>query len=132
MQLRNDPAVVAEVASCFNAYERALRDGDLAAMASWFEDSPDLVRFGIADRQRGSRALAAWRSIQPPLPPGRTLVDTVITTFGNTFAVVSTLFLYPGVDVEGRQSQTWVREEVGWRIVHAHVSEVARSARPGG
>jgi len=38
-------------------------------------------------------------------------------------AIVTTLFGYPGSDVLGRQSQTWVRLPEGWRIVHAHVSE---------
>jgi hypothetical protein len=37
--------------------------------------------------------------------------------------VVNTLFGYPGSAVLGRQSQTWVRLPLGWRIVAAHVSE---------
>jgi len=36
---------------------------------------------------------------------------------------VTTLFGYPGGDVLGRQSQTWVRLAEGWRIVTAHVSQ---------
>jgi hypothetical protein len=63
-----------------------------------------------------------WRSKQPPLPPGRRLRDTRITTFGADFAVVSTFFGYEDSAVEGRQSQTWVRLPDGWRIAMAHVS----------
>jgi hypothetical protein len=37
--------------------------------------------------------------------------------------VVTTLFRYPGTVSIGRQSQTWLRTDVGWRIVNAHVSE---------
>ncbi len=39
--------------------------------------------------------------------------------------MVTTLFGYPDGAVEGRQSQTWVRFAPGWRVVAAHVSEVA-------
>jgi hypothetical protein len=39
-------------------------------------------------------------------------------------AVVCTLFGYPGQQIEGRQTQVWVRFAEGWRIVSAHVSEV--------
>ena len=52
----------------------------------------------------------------------RRLVDTVITTFGDDVGVANTLFVPDGSDAVGRQSQTWVRTDVGWRIVSAHVS----------
>jgi hypothetical protein len=117
------PDVVAEVRAAFNAYEQALGANDLEAMAALFSDSPELVRFGIADRQVGAAELARWRATQPALPPGRTLHETIVTTYGTGFAVVSTLFSYPGRAVVGRQSQAWVRDP-GWRIVHAHVSEI--------
>jgi endo-1,4-beta-mannosidase len=49
---------------------------------------------------------------------------TDVLTFGRDAALVTTLSDLPGRPLEGRQSQCWVRLEVGWRIVHAHVSEV--------
>jgi ketosteroid isomerase-like protein len=116
--------VVAEVTRCFTEYESALVRGDVAAMTASFSDRADLVRFGIADMQRGPSELTAWRERQPPLPPGRTLHDTVVSTFGDDAAVVTTLFSYPGRPKLGRQSQTWIRYGTTWRIVHAHVSEV--------
>jgi hypothetical protein len=118
------PDVVAEVTAAFAAYERALVANDLDAMAAMFSEGPELVRFGIEDRQRGATELAQWRAVQPPLPPGRTLHETCVTTYGTDFAVVSTLFTYPGRRLLGRQSQTWVRTTT-WRIVHAHVSEIS-------
>jgi hypothetical protein len=121
---RNDPAVVAEVLSCYEAYERALVEGDLATMKEYFDDTDDVVRFGIADRQRGSEELAEFRATQGAVPPGRTLAETTVWTFGAESAVVSTLFSYPGRPILGRQSQTWVRIDGAWRIVHAHVSEI--------
>jgi hypothetical protein len=119
------PDVVAEVALAFAEYEKALVDGDVTRMTELFWDSESVVRFGIGDRQTGSAQLRAWRAAQPPLPAGRALHDTRITTFGADHAVVTTRFTYPGVPGEGRQSQTWARFPAGWRIVHAHVSQVS-------
>jgi Protein of unknown function (DUF3225) len=117
--------VVAEVTAAFQAYEKALVDGDNELLVGWFWDDPALVRFGLADEQRGFPALRDWRLAQGPLP-GRRLYDTVVTAFGTGAAIVSTGFDYPaGTAPPGRQSQTWVRTPQGWRIVHAHVSHPA-------
>ncbi len=119
--------VVAEVTAAFVAYEKALVANDTTALAEAFWDSPAVVRFGIADRQTGADQLLAWRAAQAPLPPGRRLFDTRVTTFGTELATVTTMFDYPGgEDRPGRQSQTWVRLPEGWRIVHAHVSQEQR------
>lgn len=119
----NLPDVVAEVAAAFADYEKALVAGDVPAMTRAFWDSPEVVRFGVADRQTGSAELLAWRTAQPPLPPDRTLTDTRVTTFGTDTAVVTTLFHYPSTGVAGRQSQTWQRfPGAGWQVVSAHVS----------
>jgi hypothetical protein len=115
------PDVVAEVNAAFEDYERALVVNDVPALLGFFE--PGAVRFGIADQQVGLDEQRRWRLAQGPLPPGRRLKDTIIQTYGVDVAVVTTLFGYPGGDVLGRQSQTWVRLPAGWRIVTAHVSE---------
>jgi len=120
----NLPEIVDEVSAEFESYERALVGRDLAGMKSSFASSPEVVRFGVADRQYGPEELAQWRANQPPLPPGRLLTETRVTTYGRDVAIVTTLFSYPGRPIIGRQSQTWLRLEEGWRIVHAHVSEV--------
>ncbi|GAA3343271.1 oxalurate catabolism protein HpxZ [Amorphoplanes nipponensis] len=119
MQL-NRPDVVAEVTAAFADYEDALVAGDVDRIVGCF--APEAVRFGIADHQVGVEEQTAWRRAQPPLPPGRWLKDTTIATYGTDVAVVTTLFGYPGSEVAGRQSQTWVRLPPGWRIVTAHVS----------
>jgi ketosteroid isomerase-like protein len=120
-----------ELRACFVAYEAALIARDLVQMAAFFSDDETVVRFGIGDRQRGAKELAAWRAAQPPLPDGRTLHETTVTTFGSDFGVVSTLFTYPDRPFLGRQSQTWVRTDGSWKIVHAHVSEIPAAALPG-
>jgi hypothetical protein len=124
------PDVVAEVAAVFWSYEAALVASDTTALAEFFWDSDEVVRFGVADAQTGARQLREWRARQPPLPAGRRLADTRVTTFGEDWAVVTTLFDYPDRALIGRQSQTWVRFPAGWRIVSAHVSEVPGHARP--
>jgi len=123
----NRPEVVAEVATAFAAYEAALEVGEPDRIVEFFWQSPETVRYGIADHQVGAEEQREWRSAQPPLPAGRRLRDTRIATFGADYAVVNTMFDYPGGAVVGRQSQTWVRLPAGWRIVAAHVSEPAAS-----
>jgi ketosteroid isomerase-like protein len=113
--------VITEVTAAFESYERALVTNDVEAILGFF--APDAVRFGIADMQVGLTEQRQWRLAQPPLPPGRRLKDTIVQAYGPGVAVVTTLFGYPGGDVLGRQSQTWVRLDEGWRIVTAHVSE---------
>ena len=119
------PEVVAEVAAAFAGYEEALVAGDPDRICGYFWDSERTVRFGLADHQYGLAEQARWRRAQPPLPPGRRLTGTRISTFGADLAVVTTCFDYPGGGPTGRQSQTWVRFPAGWRIVSAHVSEPA-------
>src|SRR4051794_19621650 len=103
----NRPDVVAEVTAAFEDYERALVDNDVDRILGFF--AADAVRFGIADQQAGLEEQARWRRAQAPLPPGRTLKDTTVLSYGESCAVVTTLFGYPGGDTVGRQSQTWVR-----------------------
>jgi len=119
----NRPDVVDEVAAAFADYEEALVANDVDRIVGFFAAAA--VRFGVADQQVGLTEQTAWRRTQLPLPPGRRLKDTIITGYGDSLAVVTTLFGYPGSDVLGRQSQTWVRLPEGWRIVTAHVSHPA-------
>jgi ketosteroid isomerase-like protein len=113
----------AEVAAAFDAYEQALVANDVPAVLAFF--AGDALRYGIADQQDGIEEQRRWRLAQPALPPGRRLKDTTVRAWSADTVTVTTLFGYPGADVLGRQSQTWVRLAEGWRIVHAHVSEPA-------
>jgi hypothetical protein len=45
-----------------------------------------------------------------------------ITTFGHDFGIANVEFIPAGRNTVGRQSQTWVRTDQGWKIVSAHVS----------
>lgn len=120
----NRPEIVDEVRTAFENYEAALMNNDLETMALSFASSEDVVRFGIKDAQFGKDEIATWRATQRPLPSGRSLYKTVITTYNSDVAVVSTFFSYPNRDFVGRQQQTWLRFADRWKIVAAHVSEI--------
>jgi hypothetical protein len=121
------PEVMTAVAAAFGSYEQALAESNVEALMAFFWDSPEVVRFGVADEQWGTAALLEWRLANPGVPPGRTLSRTRISTFGSDTAVVSTLFTYPDGTALGRQSQTWRLLAGDWRIVHAHVSQHERT-----
>jgi hypothetical protein len=127
----DQPEVVAELTAIFAAYEQALVGNDSERLAEFFWDSERTVRFGIADHQLGADEVRQWRRAQRPLPPGRTLSETRVSTFGTDFGVVTTFFTYPDGRKLGRQTQTWARLAEGWRIVSAHVSEVVTTPAAG-
>ena len=125
----NRPDVVAEVEAAFIDYERALVIDDIAVLDRYFLDRPETVRFGVGENLFGSEAIAAFRRRGPLAGPDRRLIRTVITSFGDSFATVSTLFRREGVSGKvGRQMQSWVRMPEGWRIAAAHVSIIDEPA----
>jgi ketosteroid isomerase-like protein len=125
----DDAEVVAQVWAAFLAYEQALVAHDVDALNDCFWRDPRAVRHGLEGTQRGFEEIASWRRITDPVPAGRTLHDTVLTTFGPDVAVVDTKFTSPGRDVTGRQSQVWVRVDGRWLIARAHVSEIGAQIR---
>lgn len=118
----NDPAVVAEVTAAFLDYERALNDNDVPGLTAWFWTSPLTIRFGLAENLYGHEAISAFRRARPSVDIRRTIANTVITAYGSDFATANTEFTKRDSGRRGRQSQTWMRTEDGWRVVSAHVS----------
>ena len=117
------PEVVAEVRACFEAYEKALVDNDVAALNAMFHDDPRTIRYGAGENLYGYGEILAFRVARSPVGLGRTISKTVITTYGREFAVASTLYNRPSAAGKlGRQMQTWVKFPEGWRVVAAHVS----------
>jgi hypothetical protein len=116
----NIPEVLAEVEQVFARYERALVANDVGELDLLFWNSPHTLRYGATENLYGYDAIAAFRAGRSSANLARDLVKTVITTYGRDFATANTEFSRPtGV---GRQSQTWVRTDAGWRVVAAHVS----------
>ncbi len=117
------PAVKAEVEAAFAAYERALVTNDVATLEALFWDDPLTIRYGGGENLYGMEAIRAFRRGRTPAGLDRELSRTVITTYGRDHATAMTLFKRAGAPGKiGRQSQTWVRLPVGWRVVAAHVS----------
>ena len=125
----NIPSVVAEVAGEFERYETALVTNDVQALDTFFLDRPEVIRYGGGENLHGYAEIQAFRASRPADGLERDLEKLVITTYGNDFAIASTMFRRPSMKGKvGRQMQTWVRMPQGWRIVAAHVSVIADPA----
>jgi Protein of unknown function (DUF3225) len=118
----NDPAVWAEVQAVFARYEEALVNNRIEVLDELFWNSPHTVRYGAGENLYGFDEIAAFRVARPTAGLARQLRRTVITTFGTDYATAVTEFQRHGSAALGRQSQTWVRMQQGWRVVSAHVS----------
>ena len=114
--------VLAELSAAFEAYERALQSNDIEGLNQLFWDSPLTLRYGVKELLYSHADIARFRRERGPADQRRSLRNTRITTFGRDFGVANTEYLPSGSDRVGRQSQTWVRTDQGWRIVSAHVS----------
>lgn len=116
------PMIVAEVTEAFYRYEQALIGNDIDVLDELFWHDARTVRLGAGENLYGIDEIRAFRAARPSAGLNRTLHNTVITTFGEDYAVCSTEFTRKGSEKIGRQQQTWVKLPCGWRIVAAQVS----------
>jgi hypothetical protein len=121
----NLPDVLAEVTEQFARYEKALTGNDVAVLDELFWRSPHTLRYGLGENLYGFDAIAEFRLGRPAAGLDREVLRTSITTFGRDFATANIEFRRIGSERTGRQSQTWVRTPEGWRVVAAHVSQLA-------
>lgn len=124
----NLPEVVAEVEAAFHRYERALVANDIAELDALFWKSPHTLRYGATENLYGYDEIAAFRARRPATNLKRQLIRIVITTYGRDFATANAEFKRSGASATGRQSQTWLRTEHGWRVVAAHISLLPEGA----
>ena len=118
------PEIVAEVKAAFERYEQAVVSNDVAVLDVLFRDDPRTIRYGATENLYGYGEIKAFRAARSPIGLARTLSKTVITTYGRDYAVAT----LPGK--VGRQTQTWVRCQDGWRVVVGHVSVIDAPAGP--
>jgi len=118
----NLPEVHAEVSAVFARYEEALVTNQRAVLDELFWNSPHTLRYGFSENHYGHADIRAFRASLPVQSPPRELLRTVITTYGRDFATANVEFRREGSRLIGRQSQTWIRTDDGWRVVAAHVS----------
>jgi AtzH-like len=118
------PEVLSELLATFEAYEKALATNDIGTLNELFWDSPATVRFGTRESELhyGHAQISEFRLRRGAVNQSRVLKNQRITTFGRDFGIANTEYLIPASDKIGRQSQTWVRTDSGWKIVSAHVS----------
>lgn len=118
----NLPDVVAEVERISAQYEKALIHNDVAMLDALFWNSPHTLRYGVTENLYGYEAICAFRAARPATGLDRSVLKTVVTTYGRDMATVNLEFQRAANPRSGRQSQTWMRTPAGWRVVSAHVS----------
>lgn len=119
----NLPEIRAEVEQAFAVYERALVSNDIDTLDALFWDSQITIRYGSGENLYGIEAIRAFRAARSAFGLERSLDRTVITTYGRDMATASTLFRRDNAPGKiGRQMQTWMRTDIGWKVVAAHVS----------
>lgn len=121
----NLPDVLQEVQAAFARYEKALTSNDVAVLDELFWNSAHTLRYGATENLYGYDEIQAFRAGRPSQGLARTVLRTVLTTYGRDFATANIEFQREGSRKTGRQSQTWVRMPEGWRVVAAHVSLLA-------
>jgi hypothetical protein len=118
----NLPQVHAEVSAVVERYQQALTSNDVPVLVELFWDSPHTLRYGAGENLYGHAEIASFRTARPAGNLERTVLRTVITTYGTDFATANMEFTLEGDNRVRRQSQTWMRTADGWRVVAAHVS----------
>lgn len=127
----NDPAVIAEVTACCEAYEKALVSNDVASLTRFFWSSPHAIRFGVNEQLYGADAIAAFRKNRVINFTDRRVLRLTVLALGADVAVAMLEFslLLGGSPRHGRQTQVWTRfAPAEWRIVSAHVSHAIGTA----
>ena len=121
----NDPDVIAELRALYPRYEQALVTNNVDKLVELFWADPHVMRFGVTENLYGHKEIDDFRKARPAANLARTVTRLDIVSFGKDFASI-TLEFTRGPQ-HGRQSQTWVRFPIGWRIVAAHVSLIPSS-----
>jgi hypothetical protein len=124
----NIPDVLLELTLQSERYESALVNNDVEVLDELFWNSPHTLRYGVTENLYGYADIRAFRANRPSVGLKRTVLRTVITTYGRDTGTVNIEFQRLGSDRTGRQSQTWLRTPQGWRVVAAHVSLLAPAA----
>ncbi|MCX2561347.1 oxalurate catabolism protein HpxZ [Acetobacter farinalis] len=131
----NPPALVATITALSDAYETALGENALTTLDAFFYEGPETVRYGVGENLYGAEEIAEFRRARTGGSPPRRILKRVVTVLGDTAAVVSLEFQREGSPRIGRQMQTWMLTDQGWKIIAAHVSlmaEAPETSHPAG
>ncbi|MBD8058918.1 DUF3225 domain-containing protein [Cellulomonas sp. JH27-2] len=108
--------------AAFYAYERALVEGDGDALSRAFGADAAVTRIAPEGVGYGRAEIDAARRRRPSAATPRHIDHLVLRLLGPRTAVTAVAFTRSPTGVRGHQTQTWQREEGGWRIQLAHVS----------
>jgi len=106
-----------EVRAVFLAYEAALLANDVRLLNDFFLDSPSTVRYGIAEHNYGAADIALIANMLCQYHLCVVCSEPFVTTCGRDTACVSSEFSVPASELIGRQTQTWVRFDTGWKLL---------------
>ena len=118
----NAPDALAELNAAFDVYEDALVHNKVSVLDELFWTHPLTLRFGAKENLFGADQIKAFRASRPSVGLSREIIDRHIVTFGDNMGVANITFKRSTEPRVGRQSQTWVKFDEGWRVVSAHVS----------
>ena len=118
----NSPKILAEVLAAHERYEQALSENNIDVLDELFWENSMTLRYGIGENLYGHEQISIFRRKRETSDLDREILKLIITTFGRDFATTNLEFKRLKSNQIGRQSQTWLRTEKGWRIVSAHVS----------
>ena len=118
----NSPKILAEVSAAHERYEQALSENNIDVLDELFWENSMTLRYGIGENLYGHEQISIFRRKRETSALDREILKLIITTFGRDFATTNLEFKRLKSNQIGRQSQTWLRTEKGWRIVSAHVS----------
>jgi len=118
----NAPDALAELNAAFDSYEDALIHNKVDVLDELFWNHSLTLRFGAKENLFGAEQIKAFRASRPGVGLSREIFERHIVTFGQTMGVANITFMRSSEPRVGRQSQTWVKFEEGWRVVSAHVS----------
>ena len=118
----NSPKILAEVSAAHERYEQALSENNIDVLDELFWENSMTLRYGIGENLYGHEQISIFRRKRETSDLDREILKIIITTFGRDFATTNLEFKRLKSNQIGRQSQTWLRTEKGWRIVSAHVS----------
>lgn len=116
---------LAELTEACDRYEKALMCNDLNAMDMLFWDNDATLRYGVGENLHGIDEIREFRKTRTGGSPAREVLRREILTFGSQLGTCNLVFQRVGGTRIGRQSQTWLRTENGWKVASAHVSLMA-------
>lgn len=116
------PETISALTLASDEYEEALAQNDIAKLDVLFSDNPNVIRLGATENLFGAEEIAAFRRARTNGAPPRERLRREIVSLGPNAGCVTIVFRNLANGRIGRQSQTWLREGKGWRILIAHVS----------